>query len=71
MTRFERCEQLKIERRTATPERQDQIDEMVKRIEPFLTHEEAVYLVVNYESGLRRTGVKVDGVELWEIEPWQ
>lgn len=69
MTTFQKCEQLKIERRTATPERQDKIDTMVKLLEPFLTHDEAVSIVQQYESGLRRRGVKVDGVELWEAEP--
>jgi hypothetical protein len=69
VTTFQRCEQLKIERRTATPERQEQIDVMVKRLEPFLTHDEAVSIVQQYESGLRRRGVKVDGVELWEVDP--
>lgn len=71
MTTFQRCEQLKIERRTATPERQGQIDVMVKRLEPFLTHDEAVSIVQQYESGLRRRSVKVDGRALWEIEPWE
>jgi hypothetical protein len=70
MTTFQRCEQLKIERRTATLERQEQIDAMVKRLEPFLSHEEAVSIVQQYESGLRRRGVVVDGVPLVEVEPW-
>lgn len=68
MTTFQKCEQLKIERRTATWERREQIDVMVKRLEPFLSHEEAVSIVQQYESGLRRRGVTVDGAALWEIE---
>ena len=71
MTTFQRCEQLKLERRTATPERQEQIDLLVKRLEPFLTHDEAVSIVHDYESGLRRIPVTVDGIPLWEIEPWE
>ena len=71
MTTFQRCEQLKLERRTATPERQEQIDVMVKRLEPFLSHADAVSIVQQYESGLRRGSVTVDGIPLWEIEPWE
>ena len=71
MTTFQRCEQLKIERRTATQERIDQIDKLVKRLEPFLSHAEAVSIVQQYESGLRRGSVTVDGIPLWEIEPWE
>lgn len=68
MTTFQKCEQLKIERRTATPERQEKIDTMVKLLEPFLPHADAVSIVQQYESGLRRGSVKVDGIPLWEIE---
>ena len=71
MTTVQRCEQLKLERRTATPERQEQIDVMVKRLEPFLSHADAVSIVQQYESGLRRGSVTVDGIPLWEIEPWE
>ena len=69
MTTFQKCEQLKRERWTATPDRQEQIDGMVKRLEPFLSHEEAVSIVQQYESGLRGRRVNVDGVELWDIDP--
>jgi len=69
MTTFQRCEQLKIERRTATPERQEQIDPMIKRLEPFLSHAEAVSIVQHYESGLCRRGGTVDGTALVESEP--
>jgi hypothetical protein len=71
MNTFQKCEQLKIERRTAIPDRQGQIDQMVKRLEPFLAHDEAVSIVQQYESGLRRLSTKVDGVPLWQIEPWE
>lgn len=43
---------LKEERRTAPPERQDEIDEEVKRLEPGLTHEEAVSIVQQYEQSV-------------------
>lgn len=43
---------LKEERVAAPPERQAEIDEEVKILEPGLSHEEAVYIVRVYESGL-------------------
>ena len=67
MTTVQRCEQLKMERRTAIPERQEQIDLLVQRLEPFLTYDEAVYITREYESGLRRRAVKVDGVHLYDV----
>lgn len=42
---------LKEERLSASVERQDEIDEEVKRLEPGLSHEEAVYIVTHYEMG--------------------
>ena len=70
MTTFQKCERLKIERRTATPERQEQIDTMVKRLEPFLSEQEAACIVREYESGLRCSAVKVDGVYVYDMEPY-
>ena len=70
MTTFQKCEQLKIERRTASPERQEQIDTMVKRLEPFLSEQDAACIVRAYESGLRRSAVKVDGMYLHDMEPY-
>lgn len=47
---FQACVRLKIERRkTLDLGRQDQIDDQIKGLEPFLTHEEAVYIVKHYE----------------------
>ena len=50
MTPFQEVVRLKIERRKATPKRQDEIDEKVKAIEPKLSHDEAVFIVQRYES---------------------
>ena len=50
MTPFQQVVRLKIERRTATEKRQDEIDKQIRGIEPTLSHEEAVFIVKKYES---------------------
>lgn len=49
MTSFQEVVRLKIERRKATAKRQDEIDARVQKIEPDLSHEEAVFIVKKYE----------------------
>ena len=49
MTSFQEAVRLKIERRKATPKRQDEIDDRVRKIEPTLSYEEAVFIVKKYE----------------------
>lgn len=51
MTPFQEVVRLKIERRNATAQRQDEIDACAKILEPKLSHEEAVYIVKKYEQG--------------------
>lgn len=51
MTTFEKCEQLKTERQCCSHEREQEIDSMIKRLEPFLSHEEAILIVQRYELG--------------------
>lgn len=47
---FQACVRLKIERRkTSDSGRIDQIDDQIRELEPFLSHEEAVYIVKHYE----------------------
>lgn len=52
MKPYQQVVRLKQERLTAKPERQDAIDKEILKLEPFLTHEEAVYLVRKYELAL-------------------
>lgn len=49
MTVFQEVVRLKVERKKALTKRQDEIDQQVKRLEPRLTHEEAVFIVRKYE----------------------
>lgn len=49
MKPFQHVVRLKQERRTAKPERQGVIDQEILKLEPQLTHEEAVYLVKKFE----------------------
>lgn len=53
MTPFQEVVRLKVERYKATPVRQDKIDIRVKAIEPFLSHDEAVFIVRKYELNVR------------------
>lgn len=50
MTAFQEIVRLKIERRTARDKRQDEIDARIVKLEPRLTHDEAVFIVKKYES---------------------
>lgn len=50
MEPFQEVLRLKVERRKASPQRIDEIDEKIKSIEPKLSHEEAVFIVKKYES---------------------
>lgn len=50
MTPFQEAVRLKVERKKAPTKRQDEIDQQVKRLEPRLTHGEAVFIVRKYES---------------------
>lgn len=56
---FLTIQNLKEERLEATPERCIEIDTQIKQLEPGLTHDEAVFLVRKYESGL--SWPRVDG----------
>jgi hypothetical protein len=49
MTPFHELVLLKIERRKAIPKRQDDIDARIRKLEPELSHEEAVFIVKKYE----------------------
>lgn len=53
MEPFQEVLRLKVERRKASPQRADATDEMVKLLEPKLSHEEAVFIVKKYESDVR------------------
>lgn len=53
MTPFQEVVRLKVERKKALTKRQDEIDQLVKALEPQLTHEEAVFIVQKYERGER------------------
>jgi hypothetical protein len=47
---YQQVVRLKQERQTAKPERQDAIDREIRRLEPALTHDEAVHIVKKYET---------------------
>ena len=49
MTPFQEVVRLKIERTKATPKRQEDIDTRILKLEPTLSHDEAVYIVKKYE----------------------
>lgn len=49
MTPFQEVVRLKVERKKALSKRQDEIDQQVKRLEPRLAHDEAVFIVKKYE----------------------
>jgi hypothetical protein len=49
MTPFQEVVRLKLERIGAASKRQDEIDTRIKKLEPTLSHDEAVYIVKKYE----------------------
>lgn len=53
MEPFQEVLRLKVERRKASPQRTDEIDEKVKLLELKLSHEEAVFIVKKYESDVQ------------------
>ncbi len=55
MRPYQQVVRLKQERLVATPERQDAIDCEIQKIEPLLTHGEAVFIVQRYEMTARDT----------------
>lgn len=55
MRPYQQVVRLKQERVAANPERQDVIDREIRKIEPLLTHGEAVFIVQRYEMEARHT----------------
>lgn len=52
MTPFQAIVRLKIERQSAEGGEISNIDSKIRELEPSLTHEEAVFIVKKYESGI-------------------
>ncbi len=50
MTPFQEVVRLKVERKKALVKRQAEIDQQIKRLEPRLLHDEAVFIVKKYED---------------------
>ncbi len=59
---------LKDTRRKATPEQYDEIDAKIRKLEPNLSHEEAVYLVQMYETEWVQDGIVTTYAE--NPAPW-
>jgi hypothetical protein len=50
MMPFQEVVRLKVERLKSSGKRIDEIDKQIKRLEPRLTHDEAVFIVKKYED---------------------